>query len=284
MKQKRVVAIHDISCMGKCSLTVALPILSAAGHEVSVIPTAILSTHTGGFTGYTYRDLTNDIEPIVEHWEKQNVEVDAIYTGYLGSFMQLEIVSRLIKKLKKENTVIIIDPVMGDNGKLYSSFTNEFVQGMKKFCENADIIVPNITEATFILNKEYTKPPYTRGFIEELLHELSYLGAKKIILTGVSFTDESVGCAVYDSLTKEISYIFSKKVEGYYHGTGDVFASSLVGALISGVDTSKSAALAVDFTYESILRTKKAGTDTRFGVNFEEGLFDYAGAIMHMKG
>lgn len=273
--QRRVVAIHDISCFGRCSLTVALPIISAAGVETAVIPTAVLSTHTGGFTGFTYRDLTEDIQPIVEHWKTLDLKFDAVYTGFLGSFEQIDIVARVFDSISDRNTLIVVDPVMADNGKLYTIFPNDFPAGMKKLCAKADVIIPNITEATLMLNEEYTEGPYDKEYIESLLKRLGNIGAEKVVLTGVYFNDSELGAACYDSATGEIDYAFSKRIEGYYHGTGDVFGSALVGALMNSKSLKESIRIAVDLTAGSIRRTKDAGTDIRFGVNFEQGLARY---------
>jgi len=272
MEQKRVAAIHDISCFGRCSLTVALPIISAAGIETAVIPTAVLSTHTGGFTGFTYRDLTDDIMPIVDHWITLGLKFDAIYTGFLGSFEQIDIVASVFNKLSSEKTVIVVDPVMADNGKLYAIFPKDFPEGMRKLCAKADVIMPNITEAVLMLNEEYTEGPYDRGYIESLLRRLGTIGAKKVVLTGVFFNEEELGAAAYDAETREIGYAFSERIEGYYHGTGDVFGSVLVASLVNGRSLNEAVGAAVDFTAGSIRRTKEAGTDIRFGVNFEGGI------------
>lgn len=270
--QKRVMAIHDISCFGKCSLTVALPIISAVGIEVSVIPTAVLSTHTGGFNGYTYRDLTDDIEPIINHWKSLYISFDAIYTGFLGSYRQLEIVSRLFDAYRNPENIILVDPVMADNGKLYSVFSSDFPAGMKRLCSKADIIIPNLTEAALLLGEEYKAGPYDKEYIESILKRLALTGAKKVVLTGVYFDFEKLGAAGYDNETNTISYAFSERIEGLYYGTGDIFASALLSALLSGKTLSDAMQIAVDFTSGSISRTKNAGTDIRFGVNFEEGL------------
>jgi pyridoxine kinase len=269
VKQKRTAAIHDISCFGRCSLTVALPILSSAGIETSVIPTAVLSTHTGGFTGYTFRDLTHDIRPISKHWQSLDLEFDSIYTGYLGSFEQIEIISEFFDNFHTKNNFIIVDPAMADNGKLYTGFSSDFPKGMLKLCQKADIIVPNLTEAAFLLDKPYNPGPYTKEYIEDLLFNLGSLGPQKVVLTGVTFDSGKLGAASYDKVTGKISYAFSEKIEGYYHGTGDVFACALLAALLNEFDLSESTQVAVDFTVESIRKTKAAGTDIRFGVNFE---------------
>ncbi|HEY8390486.1 MAG TPA: pyridoxamine kinase [Clostridia bacterium] len=272
--QKRIVAIHDISCFGRCSLTVALPIISAAGIETSVIPTAVLSTHTGGISGFTYRDLTDDILPIVKHWQTLNLEFDAVYTGFLGSFEQIDIISQVFDMLKTEDNLIIVDPVMADNGELYKIFPKDFPKGMKKLCQKADIIIPNLTEAALLLDEPYKNGPYTKDYIESILKKLAGLGCKKVVLTGVYFDDKDLGAAAYDAQTGEISYAFAPKIEGYYHGTGDVFGSALTAALVKNKTLAESIKVAVQFTSKSIERTHQAKTDIRFGVNFEEGLQD----------
>ncbi|WRS27266.1 pyridoxamine kinase [Oscillospiraceae bacterium MB08-C2-2] len=270
--QKRIAAIHDISCFGRCSLTVALPILSAAGIEASVIPTAILSTHTGGFSGYTYRDLTEDILPIAQHWQSLGLTFDALYTGYLGSFEQLELVSRLFDTFGTGGNLLFVDPVMADNGKLYASFAPEFPQGMARLCAKADVIVPNLTEAALLLGREYTPGPYTKAYIEKLLKELAELGPGKVFLTGVYFDEEQVGTAAFDKATGEIAYAMAGQIPGYYHGTGDVFGSALLAALMAGKPLQAAGQIAVDFTVAAIERTYAAKTDDRCGVNFEAGL------------
>ncbi len=274
--QKRVAAIHDISCFGRCSLTVALPVISAAGIEVSVVPTAVLSTHTGGFDGYTFRDLTDDIAPVASHWQSLQLSFDAVYTGFLGSFRQIDIVSDFFGRFGTADNLILVDPVMADNGKLYAIFPEDFPQGMRRLCAKADIIVPNLTEAALLLGEPYREGPYEKEYIENLLSALSDLGPAQVVLTGVAFDDTRLGAAAYDRRTNRVSYAFADRIPGYYHGTGDVFASVLLAALLSGEDISEAVKTAVDFTVGSIKRTKEAKTDIRFGVNFEQGLLDLA--------
>lgn len=272
MDQKRVLAIHDISCFGRCSLTVALPIISSAGVECTIIPTAVLSTHTGGFTGFTYRDLTDDLRPIVDHWRTLDLGFDAIYTGFLGSFRQIDIVSGIFDELGGDGTMIIVDPVMADNGSLYAIFPQEFPSGMRRLCSKADLILPNVTEAALMLGEEYRQGPYTTDYIEGLLRRLGSIGAKKIILTGVFTEADSLGAAAYDAETGEVSYAFHPLIPGYYHGTGDVFGSAVVSAIMNGLTLAEANTVAVNFTAESIMRTWRAKTDVRFGVNFEAGI------------
>lgn len=265
-------AIHDISGFGKCSLTVALPVMSAAGIETSVIPTAVLSTHTGGLKGYTWRDLTADLRPFKDHWKSLGLTFNAIYSGYLGSTEQIDIVSEIIDDFRKGDCFALVDPAMADNGKMYALFDKSFAGNMAKLCGKADIIVPNITEAAFMLGREYKEGPYTKEYIEELVRALSKLGAKKVVLTGVYFDDKKLGAAYYDSKDDSIGYYLADRVEGMYHGTGDIFASALTSALVRGKDLARATGIAVDFTVGSIRRTAAGGTDHRYGVDFERGL------------
>ena len=272
---KRVAAIHDISGVGKCSLTVALPIISAAGVECSAMPTAVLSTHTGGFEGFTFRDLTDDMRSIAEHWKKEDIRFDAFYSGYLGSLSQIDIVIDIIDMFRTPETLVVVDPVMADNGKLYSLFTFDHVKGMAKLCGHADVIIPNRTEAAFMLGREYKDGPMTKEEVDELLRALAGLGAKKVVLTGVFFRDDDLGAACYDSQTRKIDYIEDKRIEGMYHGTGDVFGSFLTGALMRGRGLSEATRTAVDYTCAAIRLTAADGTGPRMGVRFESVLADY---------
>lgn len=270
--QKRVAAIHDISGFGKCSLTVALPILSCVGIETAVIPTAVLSTHTGGFDGYTYKDLTDNMRPMAKHWKAIGLEFDAIYSGFLGSFEQIAIVKEFIDTFRKEQCIVLIDPAMADNGKMYTIFDMNFAQEMAKLCAKADVIVPNMTEAAFMLGLEYRAGICTHEYVESLLHGLCTLGPSKVVITGVTFEEGTLGAATYDKATDTVHYAFSNTISGNYHGTGDIFASAMLAATLSGHSLAKAAQIAVDFTCGSIQRTKDAATDVRYGVNFEAGI------------
>lgn len=269
---KRVAAINDLSGFGKCSLTIALPILSCAGLETCPIPTAILSTHTGEFTGYTYRDLTSDLRNYYKHWESLNLKFSSLYSGFLGSVEQVDIVCDIIDAFNSEECLVMVDPAMADNGKMYSVFDKSMCANMAKLCSKADIIVPNMTEAAFMLGEEYYSPPYTKAYIHDMLLKLSKLGAKKIVLTGTSFSDEQTGAACYDVQTNELYFAHSPKVSGNYHGTGDVFASFLLAAILNGKTLPDATQFAVDLTYECIVKTAKKGTPTREGVEFESVL------------
>jgi pyridoxine kinase len=278
-RQKRAVAIHDISCFGRCSLTVALPILSAAGIETPVIPTAVLSTHTGGFEGYTYRDLTQDISPVVSHWRRLGLEFDAIYTGFLGSLEQIGIVSECFDLLRSKDTLVVVDPVMADNGKLYPIFPPDFPKEMRKLCAKADVIVPNLTETALLLDEPYHDGPHEPSEIDRMLDALHQLGPRRVVITGVSFDGTRLGASCSDARTGKKSHASELRIDPMYHGTGDVFASALTAALLHGCALEQAGDIAVRFTVDSIARTKAANTDNRFGVNFEESLWELPALI-----
>ena len=267
---KRIVTIQDISCVGKCSLTVALPIISAMGVETSIIPTAVLSTHTM-FNNFTCKDLTDEINPITEHWKKEEIGFDAIYTGYLGSFEQIDIIANLFDDFKTPDNIILVDPVMADNGKLYPAFDEAFAKKMATLCAKADIIVPNITEASFMTGMEY-KEVYDEAYIKEMLGKLAELGAKISVLTGVSFKEGTTGVMGYDKENDEYFYYSNEKLNASYHGTGDIFASTCVGALMNGLDWKESLKIAADYTAECIRLTMEDPAKPWYGVNFEEAM------------
>ncbi len=270
---KRIMTIQDISCVGKCSLTVALPIISAAGVEAGILPTAVLSTHTM-FDKFTFRDLTDEITPIAETFKELSIDFDAIYTGYLGSFEQLDLVDKFITDFDKDGRIVLIDPVMADNGKLYPGFTEQFAKRMAKLCGKADIIVPNITEASFMLGIPY-KPDYDEEYIRWLLKELTTLGCKKAALTGISFEPDKIGVYYYDSEKDSYFSYFNEKLPVSFHGTGDIYASSALGAMMRGISIERSLAVAVDFTLECMKETMRDENHRFYGVNFELALPHY---------
>jgi len=267
---KRIVTIQDISCVGKCSLTVALPIISAMGVETAIIPTAVLSTHTM-FSNFTCKDLTEEIVPITNHWKSENLGFDAIYTGYLGSDEQIEILTNMFKEFKTDDNIIFVDPVMADNGKLYPAFDEAFAAKMAKLCGHADIIVPNITEASFMTGMEY-KEKYDEAYIKEMLIKLSELGAKISVLTGVSFKEGTTGVMGYDKANDEFYYYSNKHLPASYHGTGDVFASTCVGAMMNGFTWKEALQIAADYTAECIRITMEDPQACWYGVNFETAI------------
>ena len=267
---KRVATIQDISCFGKCSLTVALPIISAMGVECCVVPTAVLSTHTM-FSGFTFHDLTGELKPIADHWEREGFTFDALYSGYLGSEEQLGIVKAYFDRFGK-NAVKLVDPVMADNGKLYAGFAPDFARKMAKLCGSADIIVPNLTEAAFLLDRPYVGGGYDEAFIRDLLKRLSGLGAGTVILTGVSFAETEIGVMSYTAETDTFGSYFHPRVNAGYHGTGDIFASVLTGGLMRGLELKTAYRLAGDFTAACIRRTAETRDGIRYGVYFEAEL------------
>lgn len=264
---KRIVTIQDISCVGKCSLTVALPIISAMGIETAVIPTAVLSTHTA-FKNFTYRDLTGDLPKIAKHWKQEKFDFDGIYTGYLGSTEQIDMLKEFFKQFKTSNNFVFIDPVMADNGKLYAGFDEKFVREMKELCKMADIIVPNLTEASYMLETEY-KESYSEQEIKGMLIKLSNLGPKYVVLTGVSFKKNELGVMSYNKETNKFFTYFKEKVPAKYHGTGDIFASTLFGAITNNNTLEEGLKIAVDYVWETINDTYKTNKKDVYGVNFE---------------
>jgi pyridoxine kinase len=287
MRQKQVAAIHDISGFGRCSLTVALPVLSAAGIQTSVIPTALLSTHTGGFEGFTYRDLSEDIVPFAEHWNRLGLEFDAVYTGFLGSPEQVDLVIEAIRILRSEETMVVVDPVMADFGELYTIFDEGFPAAMRRLCDEADVIVPNLTEAALLAGAPYREGPFSPAGVKEMLSSLSSPGRSlSVVLTGVAYEDDPgvIGAASLDGRTGEFAYSGDTRIEPMYHGTGDVFASVLTAALVGGAALAEACAAAVRYTVDSIRRTKESGSDNRFGVEFETGLAGLRGQLNKLGG
>ena len=270
--RRRVAAIHDISGFGKCSLTVALPILSAAGIETACMPTAVLSTHTGDFEGFTYRDLTSDLTPFGEHWASLGMRFNAIYTGFLGSPDQAAVISRFIDRFQDGKTLVCVDPAMADGGKLYKVFDEGMIPAMRSLSAKADVLMPNMTEAAFLLDTPYREGPYEPGMIARMAKALSALGPRQVVLTGVYFDEKQLGCACYDAKTDEVTMVLGKHIPKHFHGTGDVFASFLIAALLNGYDLKAAADFAVTLTRESIEATVAIGTDPREGVAFEDVL------------
>ena len=266
---KRIATMQDISCVGKCSVTVALPVISAMGIETAVLPTAVLSTHTM-FSGFTFRDLTDEIEPIMEHWKKENFSFDALYTGYLGSLRQLDIAKKLFDTFGKDSRKIV-DPCMADNGKLYAGFSESFPKEMFGLCAYADVIVPNLTEASFLLDIPYTTE-YDESYIQDVLEKLTATGAKSAILTGVSFEKGKIGAYGYHRETDTYFSYFNEEETEHFHGTGDIWASTLCAAMVSGHTAEEASAIACDFVKECIHVTLQEENHNTYGVNFEQAI------------
>ena len=267
---KRIASIQDISCLGKCSLTVALPILSAMGVECAIVPTAVLSTHTM-FSNFTCKDLTDQIGPIAAHWKSEGIGFDAIYTGYLASQEQIGDVCAFFDDFKTEENLIVVDPVMADNGKLYPAFGPEFPEEMAKVCAKADLIVPNLTEASLLTGLPY-RTEQDEGYIRELLQALAGLGPRYVALTGVSFEKGRLGVMHYDRERDVYGSYFTEHLPASFHGTGDVFASTCVGGLMRGLPLGEALALAADYTVECIRLTLAGPGAKRDGVEFESAI------------
>ena len=267
---KRIITIQDISCVGKCSLTVALPIISAMGVEASILPTAVLSTHTM-FKNFTCKDLTDQVKPIAAHWQQEGFVFDAVYTGYLGSFEQIDLMKEFFQQFKTDSNILFVDPAMADNGKLYPAFDEAFAKHMSTLCAKADIIVPNITEAAFMTGMEY-RTEYDEAYIKEMLQRLCQLGTKISILTGVGFEEGKTGVMGYDSLKDEYYYYCHDRLPVSYHGTGDIFSSTCVGAMMNGMDWKDAIQVAADYTAECIRITLEDPAKPWYGVNFEQAI------------
>ena len=266
MSYKRILTIQDISCVGQCSLTVALPILSVCGHETAILPSAVLSTHTAGFKGFTFRDLTEDIEPIRSHWVSEGIRFDAVTTGYLGSREQIALVERIIQTCLKEGAPTIIDPAMADNGKLYPVFNSDYVEAMKSLVACADFLLPNISEAAFLTGKEY-RETYDEAYVKDLTDALHRLGAKTVVLTGVGYRPEKTGVVV-STMGEPMYYYEHRKIAQGCHGTGDVYAAAFAGAYLAGIEQNEAAKIAADFTVEAI-ETTQSEKNHWYGVKFE---------------
>ena len=270
MSYKKILTIQDISCVGQCSLTVALPILSACGMETCILPSAVLSTHTAGFSGFTFRDLTDDMPDIQKHWQKENIRFRAIYTGYLGSIKQIAYVKDILQTMGTEDCIRVVDPAMADNGQLYSIFDMAYVEAMKSLCAVADVLLPNITEACFLTGVEY-RETYDEAYIRTLVNKLLELGAKNVVLTGVSYTEGKTGVLVCEN--GNFAYYEHDKVAKGCHGTGDVYASAFTGALMNDKSLLEAAKIAADYTVKCIINTQ-GDSEHWYGAKFETALRD----------
>lgn len=269
---KRCLTIQDFSSMGRCSLSVALPILSAAEVESIGLPTAVLSNHTA-FDHWTYTDLTSKLEESVDQWMDYNHHFDGIYTGYLG-MNQPAIITRIMEKLKTEDTKVIIDPAFGDEGKLYTGFEPSHVDDMRNLLKHAYLVCPNVTEACFLLNVPYVGERLDDIQIQRITTSLSLFGPRKIVVTGIINDQGQIGCAIFDRDSSDLSYYFTEPVKGFYHGSGDCFASALVGSILNGISLLNAVRIAHDFVRRSMQRTIQDSIDGRiYGIEFESQLF-----------
>ena len=265
----KILTIQDISCYGQCSITVALPVISAFGIETAVLPSAVLSTHTSGFTDYTVRDLTEDLPAIRRHWESEGIYFDAIYTGFIASAEQLDYIKDIIDSRLKPDGVVFVDPAMADFGEFYNGFDQDFADKMGELCKLGDYILPNTTEACYLLHKPW-KEQFTKEEMLEMAHELSDFTKKQVILKGYE-SEERCGMIVLDKLKQKTEIVYNDKVDYVTHGTGDVFASSFVGSIMVGKSTAQATKIAGEFTKKAILKT--IGDDEHtYGVKFEKAI------------
>lgn len=270
---KRILTIQDISCLGKCSITIALPVISALGTETVILPTAVLSNHTM-FKDFTVKDLADQIEPICEKWVDEKIEFDAIYTGYLGTIEQIDMMKKLFKTFKRgDDTIVFVDPVMADNGKLYPAFDMDYAMKNAELCACADIIVPNITEASIMTGMEY-KEEYDESYIREMLERLTKLGAEISVLTGVSLSEGKTGVMGYDRKNDEIYCYQNDKVGAMFHGTGDLFSSTVIGEIMKGKSWKDAMRIAADYTAHTIEVTMNNPKKPWYGVDFEATIPD----------
>lgn len=267
---KRIASIQDISCLGRCSLTVALPVVSAMGVECAIMPTAVLSTHTM-FPDFTVDDLSDQLLPIARHWQSQQVHLDALYTGYLASAAQVDDVLAVFDALAGEDTLLFVDPAMADHGRLYPAFGPDFPAHMARVAARADVTVPNITEACLMTGTPY-REDYDEDYIKDLLRRVAALGAKQAVLTGVSFEKDKLGAMAYDSRNGEFFYYANDRVPESFHGTGDIFSACTVGGMMRGLSLHEALALAVDFTLHCIRLTTADPTHSWYGVEFERAI------------
>lgn len=272
---KKIVSVQDISCFGQCSLTVALPIISALGIETAVIPTTVLSTHTGKFKNYTFCDLTSEIPKIQKHWNEYNIKFDALYSGYLGSPKQIDYVLDLYNSIKLPDSKLYIDPVMGDNGKFYSGFTKEFAKLMKKYCSYAAVITPNITEAHFLMESGELKGSYTEKEMIDTAKNICCHDDQKVIITGIPVCDNKMAVASYDSKSSICDIYYQPRITGNFHGTGDIFASMCFALLLKNYTLSDAVRLTSDFVVSCIRNTPDT-SEHWYGVHFEECLKEIA--------
>ena len=269
MSTPRVAAIHDMSGFGRCSLTVAIPILSAMRIQCCPLPTAFLSTHTGGFEGFTFLDMTDELPKVAAHWKSLGLEFQAVYSGFLGSERQIAIVEDFLREFRGADTAAVIDPVMGDHGEVYQTYTPAMCAGMARLAELADVITPNLTEAALLLGVPYDALPAGEAGCREIVERLSLDGRRSVVLTGASTAPELTGAMCFDAKTGRTEAVQTRRVPQEFHGTGDVVASVLTGALVQGASLPDAVRQAVDFVRACAERTAKAGIPMREGVEFE---------------
>lgn len=268
----KILTIQDISCFGQCSITVALPIVSAFGIETAILPSAVLSTHTAGFTDFTVRDLTEDLPEIRKHWEKEEIYFDAIYTGFIASIEQLDYIKDIIDSRLKPGGLVFVDPAMADHGEFYNGFDQEFADKMGELCKLGDYILPNTTEACYILHKPW-KEEFTREEMLDMAEELSEFTKRHLILKGDTHEENKLGMIVLDKEKSSTEVVYNDKIDYVSHGTGDVFASAFVGSIMVGKSPTSAAKIAGEFTKRSIEKTV-GDENHKYGVKFEQVILD----------
>ena len=264
----KILTIQDISCYGQCSITVALPIISAFGIETAVLPSAVLSTHTSGFTDYTVRDLTDDLPDIRKHWESEGIAFDAIYTGFIGSIKQLDYIKDIIDSRLKTEGLVFVDPAMADFGEFYNGFDQEFADKMGELCKLGDYILPITTEACFLLHKPW-KEKFSKDEMIEMAEELAGFTKRYVILKGYENDKNQMGMIVLDKKESTCDIVYNDRIDYVTHGTGDVFSSTFVGSVISGKSAAVASKIAGEFTKKAIEKTIPDRTHT-YGVKFEQ--------------
>lgn len=269
---KHVICIQDISCYGKCSLTVALPILNAAGLHVSPLPTALLSTHTGGFSSPHKLDLHDDMNAILKHWENIAFSADAIYSGYASDKQQLDSVIRAFQQYP--DALHLADPVMGDHGKRYASLSDDVERGMKELCHTADIITPNMTEAYMLLDEPFQAAPYTETELFRITTALKRRYQADIILTGASVSKYQLGCICLSDNEKP-KLLMAEQLPYHYHGSGDLFTSAFLGAYLNNQSLTQACQTAMIYTIQCMIFSHEASQPERNGICFEPFLADY---------
>lgn len=264
----KILTIQDISCFGQCSITVALPMVSAFGIETAILPSAVLSTHTSGFTDFTVRDLTEDLPEIRKHWEKEGIDFDAIYTGFIASEEQLDYIKDIIDSRLKDGGLVFVDPAMADGGEFYSTFDQKFADKMGELCKLGDFILPNTTEACFLLHKPW-KPDFSREEMLEIANELAQFTKRYVILKGDTNKENELGMIILDKQEDSVEIVYNDRIDYVSHGTGDVFASAFVGSTMVGKTPTQAAKIAGEFTKKAIEKTIGDESHT-YGVKFEQ--------------
>ena len=268
----KILTIQDISCYGQCSITVALPVISAFGIETAILPSAVLSTHTAGFTDFTVRDLTEDLPAIRKHWESEGIDFDAIYTGFIASIEQLDYIKDIIDSRLKSEGIVFVDPAMADHGEFYNGFDQEFADKMGELCKLGDFILPNTTEACYILHRPW-KEQFTEEEMLDMAKELSQFTKRYVILKGYENDKNEVGMIVLDKKESTIEIVYNDKIDYVSHGTGDVFASAFVGSTMLGKTPTSAAKIAGEFTKKAIEKTV-GDENHKYGVKFEQVILD----------